>query len=88
MLFEDTKILEFNQKQKSDKAPLIIYPDCECLLEKIDTYKSNPEKSSTTDVSKHNPSGFSKSTISSFKNIENKYDLRRSKDCMKTFVNP
>ena len=25
---EDTTILEFNQYQKSDKAPLIIYADC------------------------------------------------------------
>ena len=27
MPFEDTKILEFNQYQKSDKAPVIIYAD-------------------------------------------------------------
>ena len=33
---EDTKILEFNQYQKSDKAPFIIYADLECLTEKID----------------------------------------------------
>ena len=26
---EDTKILEFNQYQKSDKAPFIIYADLE-----------------------------------------------------------
>ena len=30
---EDNKILEFNQYQKSDKAPFIIYPDLECLIE-------------------------------------------------------
>ena len=35
---EDTKILEFNQYQKSDKAPIIIYADLECLIEKIDGY--------------------------------------------------
>ena len=28
---EDTKILEFNQYQKSDKAPFIIYADLECI---------------------------------------------------------
>ena len=33
------------------------------------------KNSSTTKVGKHIPSGFSKSTISSFKSIENKYDL-------------
>ena len=33
---KDTKILVFNQYQKSDKAPFIIYADLECLIEKID----------------------------------------------------
>ena len=28
---EDTKISEFNQYQKSDKAPFIIYADPECI---------------------------------------------------------
>ena len=36
MLSEDTKILEFNQHQISDKAPFIIYVDLECMIEKID----------------------------------------------------
>ena len=30
---EDTKILEFNQYQKSDKAPSIIFYDLEYLIE-------------------------------------------------------
>ena len=50
---EDTKILEFNQYQKSDKAPFIIYADLECIIERIDRYKNNPENSSITRVSKH-----------------------------------
>ena len=29
---EDTKILEFDEYQKSDKAPFIIYADFECIL--------------------------------------------------------
>ena len=29
---EDTNILEFNQYQKSDKAPLIVYADLECII--------------------------------------------------------
>ena len=33
---EDTKMLEFNQYQKSDKAPFITYADLECILEMID----------------------------------------------------
>ena len=50
---EDTKILEFNQYQKSYNAPFIIYTDLECLIEKIDGYKNNPEDSSTAKVSQH-----------------------------------
>ena len=29
---EDTKVLEFNQYQKSDKAPFIIYADLQCVI--------------------------------------------------------
>ena len=31
---KDTKVLEFNQYQKSDKAPFVIYADLECIIEK------------------------------------------------------
>ena len=82
---EDTKVLEFNQYRKSDKAPFIIYADAESLIVKIDGYKINPEKSSSTKVSEHIPSGFSMSTISLFKDIEKKHDVYRGKDCMKKF---
>ena len=82
---EDTKIWEFNQYQKSDKAPFIIYADLECIIEKIDGCKSNPENSATTKASEHIPSGFSMFTISSFTSIENKHDVSRGKDCRKTF---
>ena len=60
---EHTKILEFNQYQKSDKVPFIIYADLECLIEKIDGYKNNPQNSFTIKVNEHIPSGFSMSTI-------------------------
>ena len=82
---EDTKILEFNQYQKSDKAPFIIYVDLECIIEKIDGCKNNPENSSKIKVSEHIPSGFLMSTISSFRSLENKHDVYRGKDCMKRF---
>ena len=36
---EDTKILEFNQYQKFDKAQFVIYADLQCLIEKIDGCK-------------------------------------------------
>ena len=82
---EDTKILEFNQYQKSDKVPFVIYADLECLIEKIDGCKNSPKNSFTTKVGKHILSGFSISTISSSKIIENKHDVYRSKDCVKKF---
>ena len=85
MISEDTEILEFNQHQKFDKAPFIIYADLECKIEKIDGFKYNPGNSSTTKVSKHIPSGFSMSTIYSFRSIENKHNVYRGKDCMKKF---
>ena len=30
---EETKMLEFNQNKKSDKAPFIIYTGLECLID-------------------------------------------------------
>ena len=82
---EDTKILEFNQYQKSDKAPFIIYADLECIIKKADGCKNNPDNSYTTKVSEHILSGFSMSTLLSFKSIKNKHDVCRSKDYMKKF---
>ena len=83
MFPEYTKILEINQHQKSDKAPFIIYTDLECLTKKIDECKNNLKNLTTTKVSKHIPSGFSMSTICSFRSIEEKHNIYRNKDCMK-----
>ena len=63
----------------------ITYADLECLTEKNDGCKNNPEKSSKTKVSEHIPLGISMPTISSFKRIKNKHDTYRGKDCMKKF---
>ena len=75
MPFGGTKILEINHHKKSDKTLFIIYADLECIIEKIDGCKSNQENSSTVKVSTHIPSGFSMSTISSFRSIESKHDV-------------
>ena len=53
MSSKDTKILEFNQYQKSDKVPFIIYADLECLIEKIDGCKDGPENSFTAKEREH-----------------------------------
>ena len=71
MSSEDNKILEFNQYQKTDKTPIIIYADLECLIEKIDGCKNNPKNSFTTKVGERISSGFPMSPISSFRSIEN-----------------
>ena len=57
-----TKILEFNQFQKSDKASFIIYVDL-VGIENTDGCKDNPENLSRTKASEHISSGFSMSTI-------------------------
>ena len=76
---ENTKILEYKQYEKFDKAPVFLYSDLECVIEKIDGWKNNPENSSKTKVSEHIPPGFSMATI---------YPFRRRKrgiDCLKKF---
>ena len=47
--------------------------------------KINPENSSTTKVGEHIPSGFSMSTLSSFRSKENKYNICRGIDWMNKF---
>ena len=82
---EKTKILECNQYQNIDQAIFFIYADHECLIEKIDRCKNNPENSSATKLCEHITSGFSMSIISSFKIMKNMYDVYRGKDCTKSF---
>ena len=82
---EEIKISEFNQYQKSDKAPFIFYADLECFMEKIDGCKKNPKYSPIKKLGEHIPSAFSMSTISSSRTIKNMHDVYRGKDCMKKF---
>ena len=82
MIFIVSIVFILLQHPKSDKAPFIIYADLECLIEKIDGCKNNPENSSATKLGEHIPSGFSMSTISSFRSIGNKHDVYRGRDCM------
>ena len=67
------------------KVPFIIYADLESLLEKMSTCHNNPEKSSTTKINKHTPSGYSLFTRCSFDATKNKLDYSRGKNCMKNF---
>ena len=85
MAKEDNKILKYNHGEKSMKAPLIIYAELESLLEKMNTCHNNPEKSSTTKINKHMPSGYSLFTHCSFDATKNKLDYYRGKNFMKNF---
>ena len=54
---EDTKMLKFSQHQISDKAPVFIYAERECIIEKTDGCKNDTENSSTAKISEQIPSG-------------------------------
>ena len=82
---EDNKIIKYNQGEKSIKLPFIIYADLECLPEKLRTCHNNPEESSTTEINKHGPSGYSLFTHGSFDKTKNKLDYYKGKDCIKKF---
>ena len=82
---EGNKIIKHNQGEKAVKSSFIIYADLECLLEKISTCHNDPEESSTTDINKHTPSGYSLFTHCSFAKTKNKLDYYRHEDCMKKF---
>ena len=77
MLSEGTKILEFNQYQKSDITPSTIYAELQSLIKKVDGCKSNSGKSSATKISEHIPYGYSMSTIWTYDCMENKHDVYR-----------
>ena len=82
---EDNKILKYNQGENSMKVPFIIYADLKSLLEKMNTCHNNPEKSSTTKINKHTPSGYTLFTHCSFDATKNKLDYYRGNNCMKNF---
>ena len=79
---EYNKILKYNEGEKYVRSPFIIYADLECLLEKMNTCHTNPEKSSTAKINKHIPSGYSLFTHCSFDTTKNNLDYYRGKSCM------
>ena len=82
---KDNNIIKYNQGEKSRKMPFTIYADLECLLEKISTCQNDPNKSSTSKINKHTPSGYSIFTHCSFHESKNKLNYYRGDDCMKNF---
>ena len=51
----------------------------------MSTCQNNPNESSTTEINKHTPSGYSLFTHCSFNKSKNKLDYYRGKDCLKKF---
>ena len=82
---KDNNIIKYNQGEKSIKLPFVVYADLEYLLEKMSTCQNNPNESSTTEINKHTPSGYSLFTHCSFDQTKNKLNHCRGKDCMKKF---
>ena len=82
---KDNNIIKYNQGEESIKLPFVFYADLECLPEKMSTFKNNPNESSSTEINKHTPSGYSLFTHCSFDKSKNKIDCYRGKDCMKKF---
>ena len=82
---KDNNTIKYNHGEKSMKLPYLIFTDLECLLEKMSTCQNNPNKSSTTKINKHTPSGYSKFTSCSFDESKNKINYYRGDDCMKKF---
>ena len=82
---KDNNIIKYNHGEKSMKLPFLIYADLECLLEKMSTCQNNPNKSFTTKINKHTPSGYSIFTSCSFDESKNKINYHRGDDCMEKF---
>ena len=82
---KDNNIIKYNQGEMSIKLPFVIYADLECLLEKMSSCINNPNESSTTEINKHMPSGYSIFTHCSFDQTKNKLNHYRGKDCTKKF---
>ena len=72
MPIKGNNTIKHNHGEKSIKIPFTIYADLECLLEKMCTCQNDPNKSSTTKINKHTPSGYSIFTNCSFDESKNK----------------
>ena len=82
---EDHKVLKHVSGEKSLKVPFIVYADLECLLQKINICRNNPEKSYTEKKAVRRPLGYSLVTCCSFDKSKNERKYYRGEDCMKMF---
>ena len=85
MPIKGNNTIKYNHGEKSIRIPFTIYADLECLLEKMSTCQNDPNKSSTTKINKHTPSGYSIFTNCSFDESKNKISYYKRDDCVKKF---
>ena len=85
MTIKGNNTIKYYHGEKSIKIPFTIYADLECLLEKMSTCQNNSNKSSTSKINKHTPSGYSIFTHCSFDESKNKLNYYIGDDCMKKF---
>ena len=84
---EGENILKYSPKDKSLKAPFIIYADLGFLLKKEQSCQNNPKNSYPQRKVKHKPSGYLLNLICSFDETKNSLKFYRRKDCTKRFCN-
>ena len=83
---ENNKILKYNHRKKSLKAPAIIYTDLECLLKKCILVKIILKNlTQRKKIYKHILSGYSLFTDCSFDATRNKLDCYKDEDCTERF---
>ena len=82
---KNNNTIKYNHGEKSMKLPFAVYADLECLLEKMSSCVNNPNESSTTEINKHTPSGYSIFNHFSFDESKNKLNYYRKDDCMNKF---
>ena len=85
MPIKGNNTIKYNHGEKFIKIPFTIYADLKCFLEKMSTCKNDPNKSSTTKINKHTPSGYSIFTNCSFDESKDKVSYYRGDDCIKKF---
>ena len=88
MLYRNTKkgeSLKYHPGVKSMRAPYAIFADIESLLKKMDACTNDPDKSSTTQLNKHEIVVIHWLNMAHLMRKNNKLDYYRVKDCLKKF---
>ena len=78
--------IKYHPGVKSMRVPYALFADIESLPKKVDTCTNGPDKSSTTQLNKHEMCGYSLVMHCSFNEKNNVIDYYRGKDCLKKFL--